>query len=231
MDKEIRFTGAIRVGVNTNVLENFFHASLYDISAEDGSLGHLQEVFGGDNVLALGLLISYSSGVVTSIMAIDDFVDEGSVPLVPRSEIINSFIETKIAEIKFQPFYQASTYTSKMDDTDNTNRTGINTISPAKAANINASSQTIITNGALRIVLVAFVIGIGIILVLLSIWMKIKLIYLLISGIYVYAGKLYQKYIRHTDIPQDTSGANTTSGNAEYNFDYPYEDIGKVTGM
>ena len=53
--------------------------------------------------------------------------------------------------------------------------------STAKTTNSNASKTTF-TNNALRIAVVALVIGIGILLILLSIWLDIKLIYLINIG-------------------------------------------------
>ena len=101
LDKHLVFTGSIRVGAETSVLEKFFKARLHNISAEYGSLGHLQEVFGGDDVLALGLLIEYDNNTITSVMAINDYVYNDSVPLVPSCPKIDNFIKSKLDELKF----------------------------------------------------------------------------------------------------------------------------------
>ena len=73
-DTHFSFLNGIRVGADIQILERIFQAKLYDFSAEYGSVGHLQEVFGGDDVLALGLLIEYKNGLITSIMGRNEFI-------------------------------------------------------------------------------------------------------------------------------------------------------------
>ena len=98
-DAMLMFSGGICVGSSTSVLEKFFNARLYDVSAEDGFLGHMNEILPNDDVLSPGVLVSYQSGVIVSISARDNFVPNDAVPLVPQLSSIKEFVNEKVSDI------------------------------------------------------------------------------------------------------------------------------------
>lgn len=87
---------------NASELEKYFHGSLYDISAEYGSVGHLSAVFANDDWSAVCVLVSYSGKGIKSIEAWDDNAYGDKVPVVPQSERMKEYISGMVRRIDWE---------------------------------------------------------------------------------------------------------------------------------
>ena len=100
----------------------------------------------------------------------------------------------------------------------NNNMSNLSNQPLAKPTNTNASNQTTFTYDTSSIILTALIGGAMLSALLVWIYMKFY----------------SPAYTTNTTSPQDTSRTDngfSTSDNAEDDFDYPYEDIGKITGI
>lgn len=233
INSNLTFLNGIRVGATTNVLESAFQAKLYDFSAEYRAVGHLQEVWGGDDVLALGLLIEYDNGIITSIMARNEFVQYDSVPLVPSSKKINNFVGEKIDELKQLAPFRGMTVEEAIKWLQSNPQDDISQLMPSvgeynspqhNPAKNEVSNTTITSNyDTSSIVFIALVAGITISVLIVC----------------AYSRLTSQKHVEATVYAniETTASAYTeakyedTSNSIIDDFDYPYEDIERVTGL
>lgn len=92
--RDMRFEplAGIHVLGGVSALESYFGGSLYDISAESGSVCHVQAVWANCDWSATCVLVKYTGEIVKSIEAWDDNVND-IVPIVPRTERMDKYIQ------------------------------------------------------------------------------------------------------------------------------------------
>ncbi len=234
VNSNLTFLNGIRVGAATSVLESVFQAKLYDFSAEYGAVGHLQEVWGGDDVLALGLLIQYDNGVITQIMARNEFVEYDSVPLVPSSKKINNFVGEKIDELKqLAPFrgmtVEEAIKFAKNETQQRMPEVGRYNNSPASLPQSSPPANPLPAKSdydATSIVFTALLAGVTISVLIVCFYSKFYSRKPTEATTYAHAENTAYSYTEPKH--EDTTSSRETLND---DFDYPYEDIGEATRL
>ena len=197
----------IHAGAKTSSLEKFFNNTLYNISAEYGSVGHLQTVFANDDWSAVCVLVSYSEGKIKSIEAWDDNTYGDKVPVVPKSENIERYIEDNKQRINRKAEHAFEEDLTKINRQGN-NYEGTKHVDKEITLKLTAS----------KVIIISF--SIGVVLSLLAV-----LTYKVLSDKYTQQTKALNNTINKDEEYINTEFSENTPENE---FDYPYEDIGDV---
>ncbi len=193
-------------------LEKFFNGSLYDISAENGVIGHVQAVLANDDWSKPCVLINYSGRTIDSIEAWDNNVYGDVVPIVPNSERISNYISTKKRE---------------MHENELAFERELSALHNQRLVHSTAVSEPVKQNarrniGAVDIVILSFSIGVATSVIIVK-WLYRKL------SKPEMPNKTNDNE-KEAEYEAEYIDAEFTEETPNEEFDYPYEDIGEVIG-
>ena len=227
----------IRVGAYTSVLEKFFNGKLYDISAEEGSLGHLQAVWGNDDWTIPIVLVSYSYDKIREMTARNDNAYGDKVPAIPISDKIKKYVSAQIQNIKKRAIDELERQVLKAEVINLDDHLYLYSITSkwpleqktkshgeTQTPNTNEELQprTIGNNGTWNIVMFSLLIGAAI--SVLAVFVCKALFQDTFSTTEVYD----DRDARNEEHERDYVDAEFTEETPSEEFDYPYEDIGDV---